>query len=329
MRDVFTLITERVLRDCGGEPICAHVGDVQMCAIKNHPPYQVLREKVRLGRSKSVASLRLWESVGTLAREGDQREREKWLMILLDLLTPYFGGWSKELAQKWHYEVSDIRSAMVEGALDAWFSMRGGTPSTKLLDTMMARAFTGARGLVETGSSETCAPGADYLIASSAYEEDSTLLASSIIDSGAVRDPDADERIRGERTGALLQRMGAMGHTQILHDKLRSGCRGQEDAPAINPAQVGRSWVDGKNLYYRISDLLPQYIGFREAANAVGLSESQASRMARKGSLPFRVLWIGNSRVVSVKSLMRILGIQDSIVHPDDVENGASYAGGE
>ncbi|WP_329174724.1 hypothetical protein OG754_18535 [Streptomyces decoyicus] len=329
MRDIFTLITERVLRDCGGEPICAHVGDVQVCAIKNHSTYQVLRGKVRLGRSKSVASMHLWESVGTLAREGSQQEREKWLMILLDLLTPYFGGWSKELARKWHYEVSDIRSAMVEGALDAWFSMTGSTPSNKPLDTMMTRAFTGARGLVEAGSSETCVTSSEYLIADAAHEEDSTLRASSIINAGNVQDPDADERIRGERTGSLLQRMGAMGHTKTLHDKLRSGCRDAEDTPAINPAQVGRSWVDGKNLYYRISELLPQYIGFSEAANTVGLSESQASRMARKGSLPFRVLWIGNSRVVSVKSLMHILGIQDSIVHPDDVENGASHVGGE
>ncbi|GAA3796377.1 hypothetical protein GCM10022403_032780 [Streptomyces coacervatus] len=329
MRDVFTLITEQVLRDSGGEPICAHVGDVQVCAIKSHPTYQVLRDKVRLGRSKSVASLRLWESVCTLARESNHQEREKWLMILLDLLTPYFGGWSKELARKWHYEVSDIRSAMVEGTLEAWFSMTGGTPSKKLLDTMMTRAFTGARGLVEAGSSETCAASAEYLIADAVQKEDSTLLASSIIDVGTVQDPDANERIRGERTGALLQRMGAMDHAKILHDKLRSGRRDEADAPCITPAQVGRSWVDGKNLYYRISDILPQYIGFSEAANTIGLSESQASRMARKGSLPFRVLWIGNSRVVSVKSLMLILDIQDSIVHPDDVENGASHVGGE
>ncbi|MDG9720642.1 hypothetical protein [Streptomyces sp. DH24] len=325
MRDVFTLITERVLRDCGGEPICAHVGDVQACAMKSHPTYQALREKIRLGRSKSVASLRLWESVGTLARESDHPEREKWLMILLDLLTPYFGGWSKELARKWHYDVSDIRSAMVEGALEAGFSRTGGIPSKALLDTMMTRAFTAARELVEAGSSETCAPSAECLIADASHEEDSTLRASSIIDASTVRDPDAHERIRGERTGALLQRMGVMGHVKSIHDKIRNGCRGEVDSPAITPTQAGRSWVDGRNLYYRISDLLPQYIGFSEAASIVGISESQASKMARKGSLPFRVLWIGNSRVVSVKSLMHLLGIQDSIVHPDDVENGASH----
>ncbi|MCF1595748.1 hypothetical protein [Streptomyces muensis] len=241
MRDVFAVITERVLRDCGGEPICAHVGDVQVWAIKSHPTYQVLRDKVRLGRSRSVASLRLWESVGTLARESDRLEREKWLMILLDLLTPYFGGWSKELARKWHYDVSDIRSAMVEGALETWFSRAGGTPSKKLLDTMMTRAFTSARELVESGSSETCATGAEYLIADAAHEEDSTLRASSIIDASTVRDPDADERIRGERTGALLQRMGVMDHVKTLHDKLRSGCRDGVDSPAITPTQAGRS----------------------------------------------------------------------------------------
>ncbi|WP_329177357.1 hypothetical protein [Streptomyces sp. NBC_01477] len=327
MHDVFTLISERVMRDCGGEPICAHVGDVQACVIKNHSSYQMLREKIRLGRSKSVASLRLWESVGTLARESDQQDREKWLMILLDLLTPYFGGWSKELARKWHYEVTDIRSAMVEGALEAWASAACGMASKELLDTMMNRAFTSARGLVEAGRLETCTARVTYLIADAAHEEDCTLRASSIVDATTVLDPDTDERIRGERAGALWQRMGAMDHVKIFHEKVRRGCRDEADAPAIAPAQLGRSWVDGINLYYRVSDFLPQYIGFGEAASTIGLSESQASKMAGKGSLPFGVLWIGNSRVVSVKSLMRVLGIQDSIVHPDDVENGASHVG--
>ncbi|MFE3788483.1 hypothetical protein [Streptomyces goshikiensis] len=328
MGDVFTLITERILRECNGELVCAHVGDIQACTVKKHPTYQALRGAVQLGRSTSVASLRLWESVGTLARDGSRQEREKWLMILLDLLTPHFGAWSRELAQQWHYEVSDIRSAMMEGALAAWFSRAGGAPPKELLNTMKKRAFASARDLVQSGSSETCAVSAEYLISDAAHEEDSALRASSIIDASTVRDPDANERIRGERTGSLLQRMGAMGHAKILHEKIRSGYRSEMDAPAINPTQVGRSWVDGKNLYYRVSDLLPQYIGFREAASIVGLSESQASKMARKGSLPFRVFWIGNSRVVSVRSLMRILEIPDSIVHPDDVENGASHVGG-
>jgi hypothetical protein len=327
MRDIFDLITERVLRDIGAEPICAHVGDARMCTIKTHPTYQALREKVRLGRSKSVASLRLWESMCTLARESDDQDREKWLTILLDLLTPYFGGWSKDLARKWHHELSDIRSAMVEGALEAWFSVAVGTPSKELLNAMMTRAFAAARRLVDTGSSETCGGSAEYFITDAAYEQDTTLLASSIIDAGTVQDPDANEKIRGERAGALLQRMGAMDQAKTLHEKLRSGCRDKETILCITPTQVGRSWVDGKNLYYRFSDLLPKHISFTKAANAVGCTESQATRMAKKGSPLFGVRWIGNNRVVSVKSLMHILDIPDPILHPDDVENGASHVG--
>ncbi|WP_327305478.1 hypothetical protein OG730_19810 [Streptomyces sp. NBC_01298] len=325
MHDVFTLVNERVLLDCGGQPICAHAGNVQTCIIKRHPTYQKLRKESRLGRSKSVASLRIWESVGTLAREGGGQEREKWLTILVDLLTPYFMGWSKDLARQWHYDVSDVRSAMMEGVLEAWFSLAGATPTKDLLDAMMNRAFSNARNLVGAGNSETCTEDSEYLIPDAAHEEESTLRASSIIDAGTVRDPDADERIRGERIGAVLQRMGAMDRANAFHEKIRTDRRDEGDVPSITPEQVGRSWVDGKNLYYRISDLLPQHVGFSEAAGIVGLSESQASRMARKGSLPFSVLWVGNRRAVSVKSLMRILGIQDSIVHPDDVENGASH----
>ncbi|MFB7272692.1 hypothetical protein [Streptomyces sp. NPDC056244] len=325
MSNVFAIITEQILRKCGGEPICTHVGDVQICAIKKHPTYQTFRRQVRLNRKKPTASLRLWESVVTLAREGDEQEREKWLMIVLDLLTPYLEGWSKDLARKWHYEISDIRSAMIEGLLEAWSSTADGATSKKLRDTMMTRAFARARSLVDAGSSETCTDSVEFWISEGIHVGDSTLRASSIIDTGAVRDPDADERIRGERIGSLLQRMGAMDQANRLHGEIRDGSRNEAHAPTITPAQVGQSWVDGRNLYYRFSDLLPQYISFKEAANIVGFSESQASRRAGKGSLPFRVLWIGNSRVVSVKSLMHILGIQDSILHPDDVENGASH----
>ncbi|AYG81593.1 hypothetical protein DWB77_03753 [Streptomyces hundungensis] len=328
MRDVFALISEAITRDFRGEPICAHVGDVRACTIKSHPPYKVLRKTVRLGRSRSVKSLRLWESVVTLAREGEPQEREKWLMILLDLLTLHFRGWSKELAQQWSYDLSDIRSAMVHGALEEWFSAPTGTPSNKLLDAMMARAFASARALVEAGRSETCAVSVEDLMADAAYEEGSTLRAASILDASTMLNPDSDERIRGERTGALLQSMGVMDHVKTFHAKLRSGCRDEVDASAISPEQLGRSWVDGRNLYYQFSDLLPTHLGFRKAADAAGLSESQASRKSNAGSLSFRVLWNGNSRVVPVKSLMRATGVHDSVVHPDDVENGASHVGG-
>ncbi|MER7179797.1 hypothetical protein ABT404_09990 [Streptomyces hyaluromycini] len=247
-------------------------------------------------------------------------------MMLLDLLTPYFEGWSRELARKWNYEISDIRSAMTQGALEAWFSGAGNTPAKKLLDVMMDSAFGHARTLVKAGSSETCAADAEWLFTEAEHEEDVPLRSVSIIEAFKVRDPDADERIRGERTGALLQRMGIMSHAKRVHEQIRNGQHSERSVPTINPTQVGRSWVNGKNLYYYISDLLPQYIPFRAAAEALGLSESQASRMTDKGAAPFHVLWIGNSRVVSVKALMKILGVQDSIVHPDDVENGASHA---
>ncbi|MFF3110812.1 hypothetical protein ACFVSN_16660 [Kitasatospora sp. NPDC057904] len=246
-------------------------------------------------------------------------------MIALDLLTPYFKGWSKELARNWNYDVSDIRSAVIEGLLVAWSSADDGTPPKKLQEIMMSNAFASARSLVNSGSSETCTDSMDVFIPEGNHESTSTLRPSSIIDVGTVRDPDANERIRGERIGSLLQRMGAIDHATGLHSRLRDGHRDETPIPPIAPAQVGRSWVDGRNLYYRISDLLPQHIGFSKAANALGLSEAQASRKARDGSLSFRILWVGNTRVVSVKSLMHTLGIQDSIVHPDDVENGASH----
>ncbi|MFJ2023761.1 hypothetical protein ACIODW_08105 [Streptomyces sp. NPDC087897] len=325
MSNIFSAITQQILRNLGEGPICAHVGDIQLCTIKKHPTYPMLRNQTRLGRSRSTTSLRVWESVVTLAREGNQKERDTWLLIAVDLLTPHFEKWSTELARTWRYDVADIRSAMVEALIDAWSRAADGTPPKKLLDDMMSLAFTRARNLVDSGSAETCTDGVNFLPSNEIHRNDSTLTASSIIDARTIRDPEADERIRGERIGSLLQRTGAMDCAKRLHSQIRDGSRSDTHAPVINPTQVGRSWIYGKNLYYRFSDLLPKYIGFKEAAKAAGFSESQASRRSRKGDPPFRVLWMGNSRAVAVRALMLTLGIPDVILHPDDVENGASH----
>ncbi|MGW1688522.1 hypothetical protein ACWCPO_28660 [Streptomyces albidoflavus] len=325
MPTAFAAITERILNHFGNDPVCAHVGDVQMCTIKKHPTYQELRAKVYLGREKTKGSLRIWESVVTLAKEGDQQEQEKWLLIALDLLTRNFEGWSAELAREWRHDVSDIRSAMIEGLLEAWFSASSGASANQLLNEMKSRAFFRARTLVNTGSSETCTDAVNYWIPEGGSWDHSTLRPSSILDAGTVRDPDADERIRGERIGALLQRMGAMDHVTRVHNDIRDGRRDVRQSPHITPSQVGRAWIDGKNIYYRFSDLLPQHIGYKEAAETVGLSKWQASNRSGKGSAPFRVRWIGNSRVVAVHSLMELLEIPDPLLHPDDVENGAAH----
>lgn len=328
MSNIFAAITAQSLRNCGEEPVCAHIGDAEMCTVKRHPTYRELRNQIRLGRTKTKSNLRTWESIVTLAKEGEEKEREKWLLIALDLIASNLDGWACDLAGAWHYEVSDIKSAIVEGLLQEWDGVPVGETSDKLLDAMMKHAFACARALVKFPSKETCAGDVSYWTPEISYPAESAVPASSIIDSGSVRDPDADERIRGERVGALLYRMGAMSHVKEVHKNVREGVHRRANSPVITPAQVGRTWVDGKNIYYHLSELLPQYIGFREAAKAVGLSESQASRRARSGASLFRVLWVGNNRVVTLASLMQALNIPDPVLHPDDVENGAFHAGG-
>ncbi|MEV7683079.1 hypothetical protein AB0O64_31705 [Streptomyces sp. NPDC088341] len=328
MSNIFAAITAQSLRNFGEEPVCAHIGDVEICTVKRHPTYRELRNQVRLGRTKTKSNLRTWETIVTLAKEGEKKEREKWLLIALDLVASNLDGWARDLARTWHYEVSDIKSVIVEGLLSKWDEVPTGETSNKLLDDMMKHAFNCARALVEPPSKETCAEDVSYWTPEVSHSTETVLLASSIIDSGSVLNPDADERIRGERVGALLHRMGAMSHVKEVHEKIREGVHRRANSPVITPAQVGRSWVDGKNIYYHFSELLPQYIAFKEAAKAVGLSESQASRRARSGASPFRVLWVGNNRVVTLASLMQALNIPDPVLHPDDVENGAFHASG-
>ncbi|NEA39892.1 helix-turn-helix domain-containing protein [Streptomyces sp. SID11385] len=88
-----------------------------------------------------------------------------------------------------------------------------------------------------------------------------------------------------------------------------------------------RSRISDPNFYYYASDLYPQFIGLREAAYVMGVTESAAYRLIRAGNFPLPAARAGRSYRVSVKALMHYKDIPNAIVHADDVENGALYAG--
>ncbi|MFI1517831.1 hypothetical protein [Kitasatospora cineracea] len=60
----------------------------------------------------------------------------------------------------------------------------------------------------------------------------------------------------------------------------------------------------------------------------MGIPESAAHRAIREGTFDLPTARAGRSYKVSVDAIMRLLDIQDGIVHVDDVENGARHAGG-
>ncbi|MFJ1590118.1 hypothetical protein ACIOD0_07695 [Kitasatospora albolonga] len=201
MSNIFAAIAAQSLRNFGEEPVCAHMGDVEMCTVKRHPTYRELRKQVRLGRTKTKSNLRTWESIVTLAKEGEKREREKWLLIALDLVASNLDGWARGLARTWNYEVSDIKSAIMEGLLNKWYEAPVGETSNKLLDDMMKNAFNCARALVESPSKETCAESVSYWTPEVFRSTEIGVPASSIIDSGSVVNPDADERSAASEWG--------------------------------------------------------------------------------------------------------------------------------
>ncbi|MFD6183404.1 helix-turn-helix transcriptional regulator [Streptomyces goshikiensis] len=160
------------------------------------------------------------------------------------------------------------------------------------------------------------------------WTQGSAPSASSIIDINNIRDAGVAEQIRGERLGALFQGLGCFDAVQGFHDELRAGRRSGSVSRALSSSKLPRSQISNPNLYYYASDLYPSFIGIREAANVMGISNSAAHRLVRAGQFPFPVARAGRSYKISVKALMHFKGIPDAIVHVDDIENGALHAGG-
>ncbi|MYU13665.1 hypothetical protein GTZ78_24000 [Streptomyces sp. SID8361] len=156
----------------------------------------------------------------------------------------------------------------------------------------------------------------------------STMRASSIIDINNIRDADVAEQIRGERLGALLQRLGYFDTVRGFHDELRADRRSGSVSRALRTSGLPRSRISNPNLYYHASDLYPSFIGLRKAADVMGIAESAAHRLIRAGQFPFPVARAGRSYKVSVKALMHFKDIPDAIVHVDDIESGALHASG-
>lgn len=324
MPDVFGHIEQHVQALCGGEPVCAHVGDIQACTVKYHPTYSELRDKAEPKTYGAPANRRLWESMVALAREDEQAEGETWQMIVLSCLLPRMRNWSVRLSREWHIDVDDVRSAMVEGLLIAWGSTRFGVRPEAVRAALLKGAFDNARRLVEIGSRESSKQHVEDCAPAWEISDGAPGQPLNIVDAAEIRDPGAAERIRGEHFGALLHRLGLMEHPRRLHAQIRAGQRNSA-APLPDQHRATRIWLDGGNYYYWISDLLPKYVPFESAAKALGMSPAQATKAARKGEL--RPTWMGRNRVVSVRSLMQLLGIPDMIVHPDDVENGSTNTG--
>lgn len=88
-----------------------------------------------------------------------------------------------------------------------------------------------------------------------------------------------------------------------------------------------RAWVDGVERYYYVSDFYPKFMRLRDAAKVMGIADSAAYRKVRGGDFPFPVNSSGQSYQVFVRALMQHMEIPDAVVHMDDVENGAGYAG--
>ncbi|MFD0306972.1 helix-turn-helix domain-containing protein [Streptomyces sp. NPDC127119] len=328
MPDIFDHIEWKVLEIFGEEPICVHVGNVKECEIKRHPTYAKFRTEAISAGIRSASSSRLWESIIAMGRLCDLDGDDTWRLVILDCIVPCFRSLSTKISREFQVEREDLRSAMVATALEVWESTSMGVSPRHIRDRMVKAAFDMAFRLGNATCSERLLDDVEILIQPETYAQDSTLRSSSIIDLNSIRDADVAEQLRGERIGALFQ---VHGHTDVLrgfHKGLRDGSRSGSVGRAARTSGFSRSWISDPNLYYYISDLYPSFIGLREAAAVIGVAESAARRLIRAGQFPLPAARAGRGYKISVRALMHFKNIPDTIVHVDDVENGALHASG-
>ncbi|MFB7590349.1 helix-turn-helix transcriptional regulator [Streptomyces sp. NPDC056169] len=328
MPDVFDQIEWNVREIFGEDPICVHVGNVKECDIKRHYAYSKFRAEAIASGVRSAPSSRLWESLIAMGRLCDLKGGDTWRLVILDCIVPCFRSLSSRISRDFQVERDEIRSGMVEAALEVWADTVMGVPPCSVRDRMVKAAFESAFRRGNASSPETLTGDAEVIFSSEVADQDSALRAASIIDVNGIRDAAVAEQIRGERFGALLQGLDCFDSVRGFHDELRNGRRSGSISQAVKTSGLPRSGISNPNLYYYASDLYPSFIGLREAAGVIGIAESAAHRLIRAGQFPFPVARVGRSYRVSVRALMHFKDIPDTIVHVDDIENGAFHANG-
>ncbi|MGW4549546.1 hypothetical protein ACWEN4_24760 [Streptomyces violaceorubidus] len=327
MSDAFDCVTQYVFRVCNEEQICVHAGDTRHCEIMYHPTYERLRSKAVMvdGEPKPT---RLWESMVAMGRLYDMRGDDKWRMIVMDCVMSSLGGRSLRISRDLYVDLCDVRSDMFEAALATWTETVRGIPPRRVPALMRKTAIRAAYQQATNLTRETVFERPEDFLDEDEKPEWPGFAESSLIHSANIRDPAVAEQLRGERHGALFHKNNCMDAVTRFHEDIRAGRRPDITARAAKSPALARSSLLGPSHYYYISDFLPPFIGMPAAAEALGLAESAAYHMVRRGTFPCPHTRMGRALKVPVRPLMHYMDITDAIVHPDDVENGAAHASG-
>ncbi|WP_143179717.1 helix-turn-helix transcriptional regulator [Streptomyces yunnanensis] len=279
-----------------------------------------------LARRKGKRSKR-WEALIAMGRLADMVGDDTWKMVFVDCLSPVLRRRSRIISRDLRTDFEDVLSDMFEATLLAWIETERGCPPGSVRHYVVKSAYDLAYKRAKAHGEERSSDGMDDLPSLPEVPSSFTMKASVVVNLPDVRDPVVAEQIRGERFGALLRKLGYVERMASFHQEIRDGLHPGIAQKVLKGGAVTRAWVDGVERYYFVSDFYPKFMGLRDAAKVMGIAESAAYRKVRDGDFPFPVNSSGRSYQVSVRALMHQMEIPDAIVHMDDVENGAGYAG--
>lgn len=279
-----------------------------------------------LVRNKGRRSKR-WEALIAMARLADMAGNDTWRMVFIDCLSPVLRKRSRIISRDLRTDLEDVLSDMFEAALVAWVATERGCPPGSVRHRVVKSAYELTYKRAKAYGGERSSDGMDDLPLLLEDPAEFTMKVSGIVNYANVRDPIVAEQIRGERFGALLRKMDCVDRMALFHQEIRDGLHPGIAQKVLKGGSATRVWVDGVGRYYYVSDFYPKFMRLPEAATVMGVAESAAYRKIRDGSFPFPVNSSGRSYQVSVGALMQYVEIPDAVVHMDDVENGAGYAG--
>lgn len=254
-------------------------------------------------------------------------DEDMWRMAFIDCLSPVFRKRAHIISRDLRTDLEDVLSDMFEAALVAWMDTERGCPPGSVRHKVVKGAYEIAYKRAKVCGGEWSSDCMDGVPIFPGNENEFTIKTSGVVDSVDVRDPVVAEQIRGERFGALLRKMNCVDRMTLFHQEIRDGLHPGIADRVMKGGVAERVWVDGAERYYYVSDFYPKFMRLPAAAEVMGVAESAAYRKVRGGDFPFPVNSTGRSYQVSVGALMHHVGISDAVVHMDDVENGAGYAG--
>ncbi|MFG2144334.1 hypothetical protein ACGFRG_09060 [Streptomyces sp. NPDC048696] len=227
--DVFRSIELQVTQLLRGQLVCPHTAE-ERCTASEHLTLSEAKEAAARDAEDIALRDALWCSVGRHARSDVPNLAQRGQLLALFFVAPYLRKSAAKVSRTLYVDVTDVRSAMVLGALRGLALADDGDD----VRDEIVRAAHDAGWAVERGDPAERAMDPHILVGCGGRYDDeySPVRDESDIEVVGEIDSALRERISGERVGATLQHLGILDEVlaSASDDAVEAAC-GEVDGP--------------------------------------------------------------------------------------------------